>query len=82
MIFDSIYQKGYEAGINAQKCADHEDQNRRLEYMLKYGKEIGYAKGREDGMHEGYRIGYDCGCDDMATKYGIVEIDGIETEGE
>lgn len=82
MMFESIYQKGYEAGINAQKCADHEDQNRRLEDMLKYGKEIGYAKGREDGMHEGYRIGYDCGCDDMATKYGIVEIDGIEAEGE
>ena len=78
MIFDSIYQKGYEAGYTKRECEDHEAQNRRLEDMLKYGKEIGYAKGREDGIHEGYRIGYDCGCDDMVTKYGIVEIDEID----
>ena len=78
MIFDAIYQKGYEAGVMAQKCADHEDQNRRLAEMLKYGKEIGYTKGREDGVYEGYKIGYECGCDDMMTKYGIVEIDEID----
>lgn len=77
MIFDSIYKKGYEAGINAQKCSDHEDQNRRLEQMYEYGKEAGYTKGMEDGLHEGYRIGYDCGKDDVLSKHGIVEIDDI-----
>lgn len=82
MIFDSIYQKGYEAGINAQKCSDHEDQNRRLQDMLEYGKEIGYNKGREDGLQEGYRIGYDCGKDDVLSKHGIVEIDDINEVAE
>ena len=77
MIFDSIYKKGYEAGVNAQKCSDHEDQNRRLEQMYEYGKEAGYTKGMEDGLHEGYRIGYDCGKDDALSKHGIVEIDDI-----
>ena len=77
MIFDSIYKKGYEAGVNAQKCSDHEDQNRRLEQMYEYGKEAGYTKGMEDGLHEGYRIGYDCGKDDVLSKHGIVEIDDI-----
>ena len=58
MIFDSIYQKGYEAGYNKRECEDHEAQNRRLEDMLKYGKEIGYAKGREGGHFWGHHIHY------------------------
>ena len=48
MIFDSIYQKGYEAGVNAQKCSDHEDQNRRLNELYR----IGYDRGYEDAQCE------------------------------
>ena len=78
MIFDSIYNKGYEAGANAQKCADHEDQNRRLEDMLRRGKEIGH----HEGWIEGYRTGYDCGYAegeaDTKAEHGIIELEATE----
>lgn len=82
MLFDSIYKKGYEAGVNAQKCADHEDQNRRLEEMLKYGKEIG----RNDGWREGYIKGYECGYSegemDAKAQVGIIDLDNLAKEGD
>lgn len=78
MIFNSIYQKGYEAGVNAQKCSDHEDQNRRLEDMLKYGKEIGRTEGWEEGYRKGYACGYSEGELDAKVEHGIIEFDGIE----
>ena len=70
---DEAYQKGYEAGMTAQKLTDKSDQNRRLEDMLKYGKEIG----KTEGLQEGYRIGYKCGYEEgeADTKAEIGEID-------
>ena len=57
MIFDTIYNKGYEAGVNATKLEKEQDHTRRLEDMLKRGKDIGYTK----GYHDGYTIGYNDG---------------------
>lgn len=74
MIFDSIYNKGYEAGVTAQKCADHEAQNRRLEDMLKYGKAIGHTEGWEEGYIKGYECGY------AEAKAEIGEIDHLPEE--
>lgn len=82
MIFDSIYQKGYEAGLNAQKCSDHEDQNRRLEDMLKYGKEIGRTDGYMEGYRKGYEVGYAEGEMDTKAEHGIIEIDEVVKEEE
>lgn len=72
-MFEKWYKKGYEAGYTARCVEDHSDQNRRLEDMLKYGKEIGHTK----GMEEGYRIGYKCGYEEgeADTKARIGEID-------
>lgn len=41
---DDAYTRGLYAGINAQKVQDREDQNHRLEDMLRRGKEIGYQE--------------------------------------
>lgn len=70
---DDAYAKGVCAGTMQQKLTDHEDQNRRLEDMLKYGKEIG----KTEGLQEGYRIGYKCGYEEgeADTKAEIGEID-------
>lgn len=38
---DDAYTDGYAAGVSAQKLSDHEDQNRRLEEMFQYGKQMG-----------------------------------------
>lgn len=45
---DDAYTRGLYAGINAQKVQDREDQNRRLEDMLRRGKEIGYQEAISD----------------------------------
>ncbi len=78
MIFESIYNKGYEAGMNAQKVSDHEDQNRRLEDMFRRGKEYGlnegFTKGYEKGYHDGNTIGYNDGVNDTRAKEGIINI--------
>ena len=77
MFFDSIYKKGYEAGQTAERLKKQEDQNRRLEEMLKYGKEIG----RNDGWREGYIKGYECGYSegemDAKAEVGAIDLDGI-----
>ena len=82
IIFDSIYNKGYEAGYNKRECEDHEAQNRRLEDMLKYGKEIG----RNDGWREGYIKGYECGYSegemDAKAEIGVIDLDGLKEEGD
>lgn len=38
------YMKGYRAGEMAQKIQEREDQNRRLEDMLRRGKQLGRAE--------------------------------------
>ena len=78
IFFDSIYKQGYEAGVNATKLQKQEDQNRRLEDMLKYGKEIGRTDGYRDGYMEGYKCGYVEGEADTRAREGIVEISGEE----
>ena len=80
MIFDSIYQKGFEAGYNKRECEDHEAQNRRLEDMLKYGKEIGRQTGFEEGWKKGYEYGYAEGEADAKAEVGVIEIHEEVTE--
>ena len=82
MIFDSIYQKGFEAGINAQRCEDAEAQNRRLEEMLKYGKAIGRTEGWEEGYRKGYECGYSEGEMDAKAEVGVIEIHDISEVAE
>lgn len=41
---DDAYAKGVCAGSNAEALKDKEDQNRRLEDMLKRGKQLGYEE--------------------------------------
>lgn len=41
---DDAYTDGYAAGVSAQKLSDHEDQNRRLEEMYQYGKQMGKSE--------------------------------------
>lgn len=62
---DDAYAKGAAAGANAEALKDREDQNRRLEDMLKRGKEIGYSEAIRD----------------MANMDDIEEIDGEEFDG-
>ena len=78
MIFDYFYNKGYEAGKNAQRCENAEAQNRRLEDMLKYGKAIGKAEGWEEGYRKGYECGYTEGEMDARTEVGAIDLEGLE----
>lgn len=79
MIFDTIYNKGYEAGVTAQKCKEHEDQNRRLEEMFRYGKETGRTEGWKEGYAKGYECGYQEGEMDTKANNGIIELaDSVE----
>lgn len=78
MIFDSIYNKGFEAGYTKRECEDHEDQNRRLEDMLKYGKAIGKQEGLEEGFQRGYTYGYEEGKLDAKAEIGEIELAEVE----
>ena len=75
MIFDTIYNKGYEAGVNKAKLENQEAQNRRLEDMLKYGKSIGFNDGFKKGYHDGYIVGYNEGEADTRAKEGIINLE-------
>ena len=46
---NTMYDRGFQAGVNAQRLSDHEAQNHRLEDMLHRGKEIGFNEGFTDG---------------------------------
>lgn len=74
MLFESIYNKGYEAGMNAQKVSDHEDQNRRLEDMFRRGKELGLNEGFGRGYEKGYHDGYLIGGEDTKANEGIIDL--------
>lgn len=74
MIFDTLYNKGYEAGMNAQKVSDHEDQNRRLEDMFRRGKEAGLNDGFTKGYEKGYHDGYLVGENDAKAREGIIDL--------
>lgn len=74
IIFNSIYEKGFQAGVNAQMLADKEAQNHRLEDMLRRGKKIGYDEGFVEGYTKGHERGYDDGYFDCKAKNGIIEL--------
>ena len=82
MIFDSIYQKGFEAGYNKARLENQEDQNRRLEEMLKYGKEIGRNDGWKEGYIKGYECGYSEGESDAKAEIGVIDLSNIAKEGD
>ena len=72
-----MYDKGFEAGKNAQLLSDHEAQNHRLEDMLHRGKKIGFDEGFFDGYKKGYTVGYSEGEQDTKAQNGIIEIDDL-----
>lgn len=74
IIFNSVYEKGFQAGVNAQMLSDKEAQNHRLEDMLRRGKKIGYDEGFVEGYTKGHERGYDDGYFDCKAKNGIVEL--------
>jgi len=78
IFFDEIYNKGYEAGVTAEKLKKQEDQNRRLEDMLKYGKEIGRTEGWQEGYLKGYEVGYSEGEQSAKDEIGVIDLDGME----
>ena len=77
IFFTSIYEKGFEAGVNAQRLSDREAQNHRLEDMLRRGKKIGYDEGYVDGYMKGHEVGYSEGEADYKAAQGIIELDGF-----
>jgi len=82
MIFDSIYKKGYEAGQTAARLENQEAQNRRLEEMLKYGKEIGRQTGFEEGWKKGYEYGYQEGEADAKAEIGVIDLESLQKDGD
>ena len=80
MIFESIYQKGFEAGYNKRECEDHEAQNRRLEEMFRYGKETGKTEGMTEGYNLGYKVGYSEGEQDAKAEVGVIDLENMEEE--
>ena len=77
MIFDTIYNKGYEAGLNAARLENQEAQNRRLEEMFKYGKEAGRGEGWKDGYTKGSECGYSEGETDAKCEIGVIDLEGV-----
>ena len=75
---ERMYDKGFEAGKNAQVLSDHEAQNHRLEDMLHRGKEIGFNEGFQDGYKKGWEVGYSEGEQDTRAKNGIIELDDLD----
>lgn len=74
---NTMYDRGFQAGVNAQRLSDHEAQNHRLEDMLHRGKEIGFNEGFTDGYKKGYEVGYSEGEMDTKACNGIVELDDL-----
>ena len=77
---ERMYDRGFEAGVNAQRLSDHEAQNHRLEDMLHRGKKIGFDEGWKDGYEKGYKCGYSEGEADFAASNGIIELDDLDAE--
>lgn len=80
MIFEKYYRLGFEAGMNAQKLTEKEDQNRRLEEMLHHGKKLGHDEGWLEGYTKGYAVGYSEGEMDTRAEVGEIPLDGIMAE--
>lgn len=74
---ERMYDKGFAAGVNAEKLSNHEAQNHRLEDMLHRGKKIGFDEGFVDGYKKGYTVGYSEGEQDTKAQNGIIEIDDL-----
>lgn len=47
-LFDDAYEKGYQAGVNAERLVKEEDYARRMGECYDYG----YIKGKEDTLAE------------------------------
>lgn len=75
---ERMYDKGFEAGVNANRLSDHEAQNHRLEDMLHRGKKIGFDEGFVDGYKKGWEVGYSEGEADTMAKNGIIELDDLD----
>ena len=82
MLFESIYRKGFEAGYNKARLENQEDQNRRLEEMLKYGKEIGRNDGWKEGYIKGYECGYSEGESDAKAEIGVIDLESLQKDGD
>lgn len=79
-LLEEAYNKGHEAGYTKRECEDHEAQNRRLEDMLKYGKEIGRNEGFNDGFAKGYYAGYKEGEMDAKAEIGAIDLDNLDLD--
>ena len=80
MIFDTIYNKGYEAGLNAARLENQEAQNRRLHEMFKFGKESGKTEGMTEGYKLGYKVGYSEGEMDTKAEVGVIDLGNVEVK--
>ena len=77
MIFDSIYNKGYEAGLNKARLENQEAQNRRLQEMFQYGKSTGYSEGWQKGYTVGHENGYSEGEADAKAEIGEIDLEAV-----
>ena len=80
MLFEKYYKAGFDAGVNQQKLTDKEDQNRRLEDMLRQGKKIGHDEGWLEGYTKGYAVGYSEGELDTRAEIGVIPLDEVMEE--
>lgn len=81
-MFDKWYKRIYDAGYNARALEDASDQNRRLQDMLKYGKELGKHEGFIEGYKDGYKVGYSEGEQDTMARVGELDLEKIMQEVE
>ena len=77
---DDAYAKGVAAGSNAESLKNREDQNRRLEDMLRHGKELGRQEAFVDGYKEGYKVGYAEGEQDALSQIGEIDLDDLDDD--
>ena len=80
MIFEKYYKLGFEAGENHEKLKNKEDQNRRLEDMLRRGKKIGRDEGFFEGYQKGYAVGYSEGEMDTRAEIGEIPVEEVLDE--
>lgn len=77
---DDAYSKGVAAGSAAEAIKDREDQNRRLEDMLHFGKDAGHKEGYFEGYKDGYKAGYSKGEEDALADIGEIDLSDLEDD--
>ena len=77
---DDAYSKGVAAGSAAEAIKDREDQNRRLEDMLHFGKESGHKEGYFEGYKDGYKVGYAKAEEDVRAEIGEIDLSDLEDD--